>query len=58
MPVATYLMGLLVSQLVLLVMTQTLIKRAATVLQPPLRRLIALALIGLGGAWALAQVMA
>jgi urease accessory protein len=58
MPVATYLLGLLVSQLVLLVMTQTLIKRAATVLQPPLRRLIALALIGLGGAWALAQVMA
>jgi urease accessory protein len=58
MPIATYLLGLLVSQLVLLVLTQTLIKRAASALQPPLRRLLALALIGLGGAWALAQVVA
>jgi urease accessory protein len=58
MPIASYLLGLLVSQLVLLVLTQTMIKRAASALQPRLRRLLALALIGLGGAWALAQVVA
>lgn len=58
MPIATYLVGLLVSQLLLLVLTQTLLKRAATVVQPSRRRLIALALMGLGGAWAVAQVMA
>lgn len=58
MPIVSYLLGLLVSQLVLLLLTQTLIKRAASALQPPLRRLFALALIGLGGAWALAQVVA
>lgn len=58
MPIASYLLGLLVSQLVLLVLTQTMIKHAASALQPRLRRLLALALIGLGGAWALAQVVA
>jgi len=54
MPIASYLLGLLVSQLMLLVLTQTMIKRAASALQPRLRRLLAIALIGLGGAWALA----
>jgi len=58
MPIASYLLGLLVSQLMLLVLTQTMIKRAASALQPRLRRLLAIALIGLGGAWALAQVVA
>jgi len=57
MPIASYLLGLLVSQLMLLVLTQTMIKRAASALQPRLRRLLAIALIGLGGAWALAQVV-
>ena len=58
MPLATYLLGLVCSQLVLLVLTQTVIKRAAISLNPSGRRLVAVALLGLGGFWALTQVMA
>lgn len=54
MPVGSYLLGLLLSQGGLLLLSLLLLSQAASRLNAPTRRWLAFALIGLGGLWALA----
>lgn len=58
MPLGSYVLGLLISQGLLLLVTQTALRRAATQLHKPLRQALALGLVGCGLAWALAQGLA
>jgi urease accessory protein len=50
-PVGTYLVGLMISQGVLLACSLTLLRRCAARLTPAARRLVAAALVGGGAAW-------
>jgi urease accessory protein len=58
MPVAGYLLGLAISQGLLLFASLQLLARSAARLAPPTRRWLALALVGAGSALALAPLLA
>ncbi|MFM7676472.1 MAG: HupE/UreJ family protein [Synechococcus sp.] len=58
MPVAAYLLGLLLSQGALLLLALGVLRRVAAGLTPTRRRLLAAGLIGCGAAWAWSSVVA